>query len=438
MINSTKRNAWAVACGLMAVAACGHTASATEGYFQPGYGAVQQGTAGAGVASTNEAMSLSLNPAGLARAGTQFQMGVSLFMPTREYTASNTLFVAPGTNKSGQDLFAVPNFAYSRAIDANSSWGIAMFGNGGMNTKYAAMRNNQPFCGGGFGVFCGGTVTGVNLSQAFMTIGYARQNGALSWGIAPILAFQKFSATGFNAFTGSSLYPRNMTDQGSDHAWGGGVRAGVQYAITPGLRLGLSGQTKILMTQFDKYRGLFAGAGGFDIPANITAGLSYDVMPSLTLMLDYKRIFYTGVDSISNSSRLPNPFGSTNGPGFGWHDVNVYAIGAEWRATQQLTLRAGYAFNDNPIKATDVTMNIVAPGVVKHHITGGFSYKLAPQASIDFAAIYVPKTTVSGPEVTALGPTAGSNIRLGMSQFQATLGFTYKFDAPAAPVVRKY
>jgi long-chain fatty acid transport protein len=44
----------------------------------------------------------------------------------------------------------------------------------------------------------------------------------------------------------------------------------------PGLRFGLSGQTKMYMTKFEKYAGLFAEQGGFDIPAAITAGFAVD------------------------------------------------------------------------------------------------------------------------------------------------------------------
>ena len=90
-------------------------------------------------------------------------------------------------------------------------------------------------------------------------------------------------------------------------------------------------------------------------------------------MVDYKHIFYSKIPSVGNSSAIPLPFGASGGPGFGWHDVDVFKIGAEWRASPAWTLRAGYAHNTNPIKSTDVTLNIIAPGVVTDHITGGFA-----------------------------------------------------------------
>ena len=416
------------------------TAEATEGYFQHGFGARQQALGGAGVADSRDAMSLSLNPAGLVDVGHQFQGGASLFMPYRGYTGTGTGMIARGTIDSDSNYFVVPNMAYSRPIDAESAIGVALFGNGGMNTTYANVPNAA--CAGfglpNQGVFCGGRA-GVDLMQAFLTVGYARKFGAVSFGVAPVLAIQRFKAEGLSAFGafGFSSDAAHLTNNGYDWSYGGGVRAGLQWAVAPNFRIGLSGQTKMWMTKFDKYRGLFADQGNFDIPANVTAGIAWDVMPSVTLMLDYKRIFYSGVGAVSNSSLVtPGSLGSSGGPGFGWRDVDAFKFGAEWRATPDWTWRVGYSHNNNPIRSADVTLNILAPGVMTDHFTGGFSRKVSKNSTIEFAAMYAPKHSVSGLEVVGAAPTPGSNIELSMHQYQLTLGWTYQFDS--APIVRKY
>jgi long-chain fatty acid transport protein len=156
-------------------------------------------------------------------------------------------------------------------------------------------------------------------------------------------------------------------------------------------------------------------------------------------MADYKHIFYSGVKSVANqmSPLLPGFLGTANGPGFGWRDVDVVAFGLEWRALEYLTLRAGYAYNTQPITAANVTFNILAPGVVTNHISGGFTYAVNHNSAIDFALTYSPRIGVSGPEVTPFGSTPGSNIDISMSQLQVTLGYTYHFDA-AKTVIAKY
>jgi long-chain fatty acid transport protein len=96
------------------------------------------------------------------------------------------------------------------------------------------------------------------------------------------------------------------------------------------------------------------------------------------------------------------------------------------------TWRVGYAHNNNPVPASEVMLNIVAPGVVTDHFTGGFSYKITPASKIDFAAAYVPLASVSGTSPAAFG---AAPITLRMNQYQFSLGWTYDF---ARPVIAKY
>jgi long-chain fatty acid transport protein len=376
-------------------------AQATEGYFQHGFAARGAAVAGAGVADSADAMAIATNPAGLVDVGRQFNVGVTLFSPFREYTGTATGFVAPGTIESDSNIFGIPNIGYSHPLGPDSAIGIALYGNGGMNTNYENVTNLGPGCFGASGVFCAGN-TGVDLVQAFIAAGYAHRFGNLSIGVAPILAIQAFEAKGLGAFSGASSDPANLTNRGHDISAGVGGRVGM-------------------------YAGLFENGGDFDIPDNVTAGIAIDVMPELTLMFDYKRIFYSSVDAVSNSSTIPLPFGSPGGPGFGWHDIDIFKIGIEWEQNPQWTWRAGYAYNDNPIESTDVTLNILAPGVVQHHITGGFSYKYNDRDSIDFAAMFAPEVSVSGPEIAGGVPVAGSNIELSMYQLAFTFGWSRKW-----------
>ncbi len=129
-------------------------------------------------------MSLTLNPAGLVNVDLQFQLGLSLFWPTRGYDGSGTIFVAPGNQNSSIPLFLMPNVAYSQPIDATSAWGVALYGNGGMNTYYRDVTNLGFFCRGFNGVYCA-AATGVNLSQVYLAADYAKSFGNVSFGVSP-------------------------------------------------------------------------------------------------------------------------------------------------------------------------------------------------------------------------------------------------------------
>jgi long-chain fatty acid transport protein len=413
------------ALGLVAALTFGAaTASATEGYFQTGYGTIQKAQAGAGVANPEDAMTLSVNPAGLVSVGNQFNMAFTLFSPSRDVTAAPGGMIAPGKTSSDSNYFLMPNMAYSRQIDSQSAWGVAIYGNGGMNTNYPAMPRALADCGvaGATGVFCAGRA-GVNLEQMFITFGYARKFGDVAVGIQPIIAMQKFRAGGIMSFAGFSSDWLNLSNRDNDYAFGAGVRAGIEWTIQPGFRLGLTGTTPIWSTKFDKYKGLFADQGGFDIPGSVSAGLAWDATKDLTLMLDWRHIFYSQVGAVGNTSTTmaPGSLGTSGGPGFGWADVDAFSIAASYKATKDLTLRAGYSHNTNPIHSQDAMFNIFAPAVVTDHFSGGVSYKLNPNSGIELAAGYVPRASVSG---FAMG---GQPIRISMEQWEASIGYTYKF-----------
>ena len=361
-------------------------AMATEGMFALGFSTNQRAMGGAGVAYGYEAMSATLNPANAANVGHEMQFGLDIFSPNRGFTQ------APGPRvESNSNYFPVPNFSYNKPLDNGKVFNISVYGNGGMNTDYPV------------NMFGAGSPTGIDLSQMFISATYAGKSGNLSWGISPTLVIQTFRANGL------------PFGSGRDWSYGGGLRAGIVYEASPQLSLGLSGSTKMNMTKFDKYANLFENRGEFDVPGSITAGLAYKVNSRVTMMLDVQRIFYSGVDAISNPVGPP-PFGTPGGPGFGWDDINVLKLGLEYKANDTMTWRAGYAYSENPVGPEDVSLGILAPGVVTHHLTVGGTYSFNPSNSIDFAIEYAPENTVTG------GP-----ITLDMSQFSVSVGWTRKF-----------
>jgi long-chain fatty acid transport protein len=436
--NPSRRIAVSLSAVALSLATLGG-ASATEGYFLEGVGAREQALGGAGVADSKDALTIANNPAGLVDVGRQINLDISAFNPNRDYSAFGTALVAPGTVASGRDVFPIPAIGYSQPINADSSFGVAAYANGGMNTSYNTRSAGFACPPGSFGVYCAGR-TGVDLQQGFIALGYAQRFGNISVGVAPILAIQLFQANGLGAFGsfGLSADPGALSGRGVGYSVGGGLRVGAQWRLSKEFSLGLSGTTPIWTTPFSNYSGLFAGGGQFDIPAEIVAGLAYRFTPTFTLLVDYKHIFYSDVKSVGNALAFNTQLGSSNGPGFGWSDVNVVALGLEWRALDKLTLRAGYAYNTNPISPANVTINILAPGVITNHITGGFTYAVDPHSSVDFAAVVAPRSSVTGHELTPFGVTPGSTITIGMNQFVATLGYTYHFDTPAAVVAAKY
>lgn len=447
MLNRRHARAKRVALAAMMACLAGSSAYATEGYFQLGYGARQKALAGAGAADSRDATAASQNPAGLVHVPDQVDMSVTLFSPHREVTGGSEPGAGPvsmlpqETVESDRNLFLVPNLAWSKHVRSNpliDVVALTVYGNGGMNTTYGNVSRTCPTANGmvaGNGIFCGGKA-GVDLQQMLISAAFAKQiTSNVSVGVAPILARQQFKAYGISSFGAMSSAPDSVSNNQFDESWGGGVRGGVEWAITPSVRLGVAGNSRIYMQEFDKYKGLFAEQGDFDIPASAQIGIAIDLRPNLTLMADYKYINYSAVKAISNPSTSPDLLGTDNGKGFGWDDMNIFKVALEWRATPSATWRIGYSYNNNPVSSRDVMFNTLAPGVVQHHFTAGGEFKLTDNISLELAGVYVPESSVKGselyhPQLQNTGYTA----EVSMSQYEVTAGIKYRLGVEPEPL----
>jgi len=439
------------------------TAHATNGYFSHGFGVKSMGMAGGGVAFANDnAMIIATNPAGITNVSNQVHGDLSWFAPDRGYSYENFsggMKIGEGSGDSDRDAFYIPSLGFVYALTDRDSVGLAIYGNGGMNTKYPAASGNYL----GFpnvpadGAY-GDGVAGVDLEQMFISPTYARSfmDDKLSVGISAVIVRQKFSAKGLGNFnqTGAvaqatdlpsfSVDGDNMTNKGHDHAWGYGGKIGVTYKPTDRVSLGASYQTKMRTDEFDKYSGLFAEGGDFDIPSTWTLGVAADVTEDITVTFDYQRINYGEIKSISNPSteylmdfmmngELDKRLGGSNGAGFGWDDINVYKLGVQWQATPQLQLRAGWNRGDNPISSDDALFNTIAPGVMENHYTAGFTYAFNENHEVHGAFMYAPEVEVSGNNelLSSLAAMYEMDVQqeldINMKQYEATIGYTYKF-----------
>jgi long-chain fatty acid transport protein len=282
-----------------------------------------------------------------------------------------------------------------------------------MNTNY------QPITS----VFSNGPRTGVDLSQLFIspTISYKlNQNHAI--GASLNLAYQRFKASGIGNFGPYSSSSGDLTDRGYDDSTGMGVRLGWTGNISPYITLGATWQSETKMSRFDKYKGLFAEQGDFDIPANFGVGAAFKVTPALTAAVDFVRIQYSNVKSINNpiSALAMGTLGNSGGAGFGWNDQIVYKIGLSYEHSKDLTLRAGWNHGDVPFNSTETAFNILAPAVVEDHVTLGATWTLANKAEVTVAYMHAFEGSMSSG-----GVAAGSGTVNNLKMYQDSLGVSY-------------
>jgi long-chain fatty acid transport protein len=433
-----------------ALAPC--AALATDGYFAHGYGMKGKGRAGASTAMTTDAFGGAVNPATMAFAGERLDLGLDWFSPDRsakrEGSAGGTGFLDGAAEGNETENFFIPEFGYNKMVRPDLSLGLTVYGNGGMNTDYPSGQLDQGVCQGGapngvrVNLLCGSGNLGVDLSQLIFapTLGW-KFAPSHSLGASPLVAYQRFKAYGLDAFSPISSDPANLTNRGYDDAWGVGARIGYFGQITPQFAVGVGYSTKIDMSEFDKYKGLFAEQGDFDIPENYSIGLAFKPTSKLTIAADYQRILYNKVKSVGNPSTVPGcaptfPAGpgvgdaclgaSGSSIGFGWQNVDAFKLGIEYEWSSSLLLRAGYNKSDNPIQARDVTFNILAPGVIEEHLTLGFTYNVSKATELTLAYMHAFENSVSGPANNPYFNVGGTET-LTMSEDSLGIAFGWKF-----------
>ena len=421
-------------------------AFATNGYFSHGYGMKAKGMAGAATATAGDTFGGAVNPAKMVFVGDRIDFGADLFSPRRSVSRQGEAAAGGfynGSSDSDSNYFVIPEFGYNKMINPNLSLGVSVYGNGGMNTDF-----NSTLPGPSFAAVCAGAPANMLLGCGKLGVDYMelivaptvayKLNQSHSIGLSPLLGYRRFKVDGLQAFVPISSAGANVTNLGYDSSTGYGVRVGWMGRVSDTVTLGAAYASKMKMSDFDKYRGLFAEQGAFDIPENYNVGIAVQAAPSVLVAFDVQRINYSQTASIANgvlnSLRAPGVtclLGSACGSGFSWQNQTYYKLGLEYAYSKELTLRGGFNYGKAPFgdTANDISFNIIAPGVIEKHLTLGFTYKTSSGGELTVSYMHGFTNTVTGPSaittlVNAMG-IPGSFGTESLKMYQNSFGIAY-------------
>jgi long-chain fatty acid transport protein len=389
--------------------------------------------------------------------------------------------IGEGKFDSSSEYFPIPYLAKNWRMSNDNALTLVFYGRGGMNTDWddsatSAWYDLNPLDQNPVGQQYDGTFggepfddieTGVDLSQAFLSLNYSGKVGEnFAWGLGPVFAVQMFEAKGVTSYqpytkTFNDCFfslaecdptPTSLSNNGHELSTGYGASAGIWWGITSDFSIGLSYQSKISMSEFDDYADLFADAGGFDIPASTKLGLSFGGSGDVRVNLDVEHTEYSDIGSVGNpmGNLFSCPFpvygqtllatgdagaaaaaalaadfesclGGKRGGGFGWDDMTTYKLGVEWLADQNTVWRFGYSYGEQPINEADITFNILAPGVMEQHITLGLTKRSSGGGAWNFSLMYAPSKSIEA--VNPFDPT--QKIELEMSQFEFEVSYLF-------------
>jgi long-chain fatty acid transport protein len=417
------------------------SAWATNGMQMEGYGPEALAMGGAAMGYDNGTAAMMNNPATLqlGKPGTRADLALGLLGPN----------VTSMGEKSGGTSYIMPALGWVKTQE-RYSYGIGVFGQGGMGTEYSASGMNaagtgQPVrselaVGRVIFPFSYKLNPAVNLGATLdyswasldMRMGalfgqmagmsptptgqFAGMMGAIMQGQMPAPPNVRIDFSNNNDFTGAA----------KSSGWTGKFGATVQ--ATDSLRLGAAYQMK---TRLGDMKTGGDGASltlgqslsgqmvvhDFQMPASVSAGAAWQARPDLMLVADVKRIDWS---SVMQNFRMT--FISSQGMGTmgfalpqNWKDQTVLSLGGAYKATEKLTLRAGYNHASNPVP--DAYVHPLFPAIVKNHYTAGFGYALTAQWSLDAAVSHAPRVSV----------TSGMGAPITHSQTNYQLLMSYRY-----------
>ncbi len=431
---------------------------ATNGYFLIGFGTKSRGMAGVGVAEGVDGLATSNNPATMADVGTRFDIGADFFsapiaVTHSDGTLSETTILEESdfedTGFSYDNIFLIPHMGGTYEYSDEVTLGFAFIG-AGMGTQY-----NQTLPEGNSSYFFnfnglgGDDKVGIKLMQIQIPLSIAyKVNKKHTVGGGIVFGAQLFEAWGLKAFTeldfGSSQ--ENLSNMGTDLSYGVGFKLGWQGRfIDDDLVVGVNYSSRVFMTEFDKYSSLFAEQGDFDIPENYAIGFAYNGFSSTSIKFDVQQINYSDVASVGNPGPYAgdrtefNPLcpgedtaacklGGNQGMGFGWSDMTVYKLAAEFAVTDNWTLRGGFNYSKAPISGDQILFNMLAPATSEKHLTIGGTYEIDEEYEVSFSYVHAFENTIEGqtlfqpegsnPDVT----TTNAAISMKQRSFGVSLG----------------
>ena len=417
-------------------------ARATDGHFLHGVGAVNAAMGGFGVAAPTSLLgAFYVNPAGLLDfKGTSVELGFELFKPARDITS--TAGPMTGATTSSSEFVPIPAFGWSRELrDDRLVFGVGGLGIGGFGVDYQADTENpitapRP---NGFGqIYSNFSLMKIAPAIALrvndrVRLGFAVNIDWASLAVDPMPVAAPAVDAGTDGVMGTAddrAYYSSATD--ADGSFGMGFQAGLQFAVTPSMSVGLAYTSPQWFQKFE-YDAVYENPNlpnyntprqiefAMDVPAVYGAGVSFSVNPRVYLGVDAKLITYGSTRGFKESGYAAD--GSVKG--FGWEDIWSVATGLQYMATPDLALRLGYNYSGNPIPDELSMFNAPAPAVVQHHVTLGAGYRFRSGFGLDVAFYRAFENSVEGPFQTMAGPMAGTSVKSTLSEYSILMGFSF-------------
>ncbi|MGX7667138.1 OmpP1/FadL family transporter [Flavobacterium pedocola] len=222
-------------------------------------------------------------------------------------------------------------------------------------------------------------------------------------------------------------------------AWG--YTAGFMFNPCDKMRLGFNYRSEIIMEARDGdatfhdvpviAQGTFTDTN-FDadlpLPAEITAGLSYNITKKWMVAFDYNRTLWRVYENLTVdfANNVPTSVNARN-----YKDTNTYRFGTQYKANEKFTFRAGWYKDESPVRD-----GYFAPETPRNDamgFTGGLTYQINKKLGVDASFLYLHFDEIDNSYDHYVDPTAGTGDKLPFggtyksTVFAPGVGLTYSF-----------
>lgn len=409
------------------------TAHATNGMYLTAYGTEAMGRGGANLAISDRSLAIGFNPAGIAQLqGNHFSANLATMAPSLEFEN-----MVNGPTDAKSRYFTMPSVAYVRGAKGSPwTWGIGFIGQGGMGATFEKL--NTFF----------GTVDGTYTQVRFMTI-----SPTVAYSFSEDFAVGAtmnvgYADASFRFFPGTSFFNTQMPAMSffgvkmeNAHGYQQNFRLGAWWRPHPKVSLGAIYQTETDST-FDNgdMQVNFTGhpllgrkvhydgkMDGFTFAAQAGLGIALRPNDRWTIALDVKKNYWDdALNTITVSSSNPDTPGAPDVVMpfvFNWKDQWVYALGVDYRASERLTLRAGYNFGENPVPAE--TLTPLFPATVEKHATIGMTWMGETGRTYELALEHAFNASQTNNNVDPFVNPFGPGARVDHSQWTLSFGVSW-------------
>lgn len=408
-----------------------------QGIFVSATGPVNRSMGGAGTAAPLESQgALFWNPATIsALSDDEISIGLAGVLPDLE-TESFLPGFGGGSTEAEPGVTPLLNLGWvHRPADSSVTYGIGLFSAAGFRTNFPSSvtnpvftpQSNTPGVPGGLGQ----VYTEAAFLQLIPTVSW-QLSDTVSFGFGPTVTIGDLIVDPFvldapDDADGSGA-PRYSSGIGARTHWGGGFQTGLYYEDKQGRHLGVTFKSPQWMEPFSyngedevgRPRSLEAK---LDLPMVVSLGAAWSGWDRFVIATDVRYYDYGNTDGFDASGFQMD--GTV--AGVGWESIFAVATGVQYEVTQDLFLRAGYTFNENPIPNSQAFFNIGAPLHYQHQIHVGGSYRLSKRIWLSAAYTYYFENEVTGPIVSPAGAFPGSSVTNRLSVHLADVGITVRY-----------